>query len=97
MREVVQNALRILRACGPPVDNKNNQDNLDARFKTLEEKINAIAIGIKTPKGQTWASVTAAPAVRALPTAQRASVRVRIADAEGKTPTELLAAVKPVI
>ena len=50
LREVVQNALRMLRACGPPADNKNN-DNLDARFKTLEEKINAIATGIKIPKG----------------------------------------------
>ena len=97
IQEVVQDALRMLRVCGPPGTHTKNQNNLEARFKNLEDKIDAIAIGIKTPKAQTWASIAATPAARALPTAQRTSVRVRIAGAEGKTPAELLATVKPAI
>jgi len=37
------------------------------------------------------------PNTRTLPTAHRTAVRVRIADAQGKTPAELLAAIKPAI
>src|SRR5437016_5337715 len=94
----IQDALRALRECGPPVAGTRNQDNLEGRLKKLEEKIDTIATGITTQKGQTWASVAAAvPNTRTLPTAHRTAVRVRIADAQGKTPAELLAAIKPAI
>ena len=95
LQEVVQNALRMLRVCGPPATQTEN--NLEAKLNSLEGKIDAIAANVKSQRGQTWASVAAAPAPRTLPTAQRTAVRVRIADAKGKTPAEILAAIKPTI
>jgi hypothetical protein len=97
IQEVVQNALRVLQACGPPEGRAKNQSNMEARLKSLEDKIDTIAVSMKASKGQTWANVAAASTVRTLPTAQRTSVKVRIANTEGKTPTELLAAVRPTI
>lgn len=84
----------MLRACGRPVAENRNQNDLEGRFKKLEEKLDAIATGFTSQEAQTWASVAAAaPAARTLPIAQRTAVRVRIADAEGKTPAELVAAI----
>src|SRR5437016_4041561 len=97
IQEVVKDALRVLQARGPPEAIPTSQSHLEARFQKLEEKIDAIASGIQVRKGQTWASIAAAPAARALPAAQHTAVRVRIPDAKGKTPAEILTAVKPVI
>src|SRR5438045_7795905 len=60
-------------------------------------KIDAIATGIKSQKGQTWASVAAAPAMCTLPTMQCTAVRVYITDTKGKMPADILAAIKPTI
>jgi len=49
----IQDVLRALRECGPPVAGTRNQDNLEGRLKKLEEKIDTIATGITTQKGQT--------------------------------------------
>ena len=95
IQEVIQNVLHMLHTCGPPVTQVNN--NLEAKLNKLEGKIDAIATGIKSQKGQTWASIAAAPATHTLPTMQCTAVRVHIADTKGKTPAEILAAIKPTI
>src|SRR5437764_430113 len=97
MHHVFRVAISQLREHGsPPV---LSRDAIGRQLKTLKRKMDVILEGKAPQKDQTWASVAAAAAqaTRNTTTAQRLTVRVRIANSEGKSPAELLATVKPVI
>jgi hypothetical protein len=99
VQRAVYTTLRRLKALGMPPQ-QAREDTVDKRLKSLERKIDTIIDGTKTQKGQTWASIAAAaaqPPRAVIPITTRTAVRVRIPEAEGKTPAELLDAVKPVI
>jgi len=88
-----------------------NEDTTQQRLSRIEEKLDNLVTGGeaanpaqmsmrggRAPKPQTWAGV-AAQGIRQLvePLTQRTAVRVRLPDAQGKSPTEILATVKPLI
>jgi hypothetical protein len=77
---------------------KRGQNIMVKMVKDMDRKLEALVNNAGAQKARSWADVAAANSARMLPlTAQRATVRVRLADAAGKAPTELLTAVKPAI
>src|SRR6266513_6517966 len=66
-------------------------------IKEMDKKVDALVNKAGTQKGRSWAEVVAGNDPSLLPPAQRAAISVRLAEAQGKSPPELLAAVKPAI
>jgi hypothetical protein len=67
-------------------------------IKEMDKKIDALVSKTGTQKTRTWAEVAATNATGMLPpAAQRTAIRVRLEEAQGKSPPELLEAVKPAI
>ena len=74
------------------------QNGIAKTIKEMDKKIDALVKMEGTQKARSWAEIAAVHASRITPpTAQRTAVRVRLPEAKGKTPTELLEAVKPTI
>ncbi|PYY19147.1 MAG: hypothetical protein DMG62_24905, partial [Acidobacteria bacterium] len=74
------------------------QNTMVKLAKEMDKKLDALVGNAGAQRSRSWAEVAAANASRTLPPSdQRAAVRVRLTEAEGKSTTELLEAVKPVI
>ena len=73
------------------------QNTIIKTIKEMDKKVDALVNKAGTQKGRSWAEVAAGNASSILPPAQRTTIRVRLQEAQGKSPPELLAAVKPAI
>jgi hypothetical protein len=74
------------------------QNTIVKTIKEMDKKIDALVNKTGTQKTRTWAEVAAANAPSILPPpAQRTAIRVRLPEAQGKSPPELLEVVKPAI
>ena len=73
------------------------QNTIIKTIKEMDKKVDALVNKTGTQKGRSWAEVVAGNPPRMLLPAQRPAIRVRLPEAQGKSPPELLEAVKPVI
>ena len=73
------------------------QNMIIKMIKEIDKKVDTLVNKAGTQKGQSWAEVVAGNTSSILPPAQRTTIRVHLQEAQGKSPPELLAAVKLVI
>ena len=73
------------------------QNTIIKTIKEMDKKVDALVNKTGTQKGRSWAEVVAGNPPRMLLPAQRPAIRVRLPEAQGKSPPELLEAVKLVI
>ncbi len=101
VREEIRNKVMLAERVADAIYGQAASQAQNAIIKTIKEmdkKLDTLVNKTGAQKARSWAEVAAGNNPNMpLPAAQRTAIRVRLPEAQGKTPPELLEAVKPAI